>query len=148
MQKLMYSTLLMAGLCVLFTNCTKKDAQNAVNTMSATIGSVDFKASGGGVVAQTDPSPSLPGKTELTITASMGNQLLTIAIPDYDETNALHSYSFDNSEAIGGYNEGSGGADDIILSGTINITVSGGVISGTFDGTTNQNVLITNGTFT
>jgi len=138
---------------LLFSACTKKQQEAIAGSMDADISSdAPFSAIGtSNVVAQLDPSPTLPGKTQLTITGSQGNRTLTVAIIDYDENNPLGTYNFNGNtkKAIGGYNNGGTGGDDIIVSGTLalTLTAAGHLTQGTFSGTTQQGKQITNGSF-
>jgi len=152
MKKIHCYLFLLAGL--LFFACTKKQQEAIAGSMDADISSdAHFSATGtSNVVAQLDPSPTLAGKTQLTITGSQGNRTLTVAIVDYDENNPLGTYNFNGTtkKAIGGYNSGATTmVDDIIVSGTLEITLTaaGHLTQGNFSGTTQHGKQITNGSF-
>ena len=117
----------------------KKDKTTAPNnSLTAQIGSSQFSSTGN------DVNVNITGP-ELTITGVSGNQVLTIAVANY--TGATGTFHFDNSEALGGYDNGGGVGDDVIVTGAVVITQAGGTIAGTFSGTTQGGTTISNGSF-
>ena len=151
MKKITSYLLCTCLLRTLLTACTKKQQDAIAN------GLMEADISGSGHYSATDVSsrltdnPAFPNKKQLTISSSMGSKTLTIAVVDLDENNPLGTYSFSSTtthKAIGGYNSG-GGVDDIIITGTLQITTTaaGHLQQGTFSGTTQHGFQITNGTF-
>ena len=136
------SILLILFACIIFTGCKKSNVQNSLNSLSAVTGASSFTSSS--VTAQLTPSITLPGKTQLTITAYLGNKVFLIVIPDY--ISSTTSYSINLNTATGSYNDGT--FEDVFINGSFMITSANGIISGTFDLYTRTSVHITNGMFT
>lgn len=146
MKKLLTYAFLLIGCSVFLWGCPSHSVTTPDNTLSAQIGTVQFSSTGSNVVVDISANPLDDSKTELTITGAMGNSYIAIAIPEYDKNNGAGTYQFSSSDAIGGYNTGSG-SDDPITSGSVIITSSGSNIAGTFTGTTQSGTTISSGSF-
>lgn len=127
-------------------SCNGNHTNSPDDVMSAQIGTTAFASHGNDVHGLIDTNPIDNTKTELSITAESGSEVLTVAVFDYK--NATGTFDFSTGAAIGGYNSGSG-SDDPIVSGTLVITTAAEhQISGTFSGTTQAGTSVTNGSFT
>jgi hypothetical protein len=150
MKKITFYFALFLAFITIISSCTKEQQAAIAGTMEADVsGGTHYKATD--VNGQVGASPNLPGKTQLTISSSMGSRTLTVAVVDYDENNPLGTYNFSGNvkKAIGGYNTGSGGGDDIIINGTLQITTTaaGHLTQGSFTGTTQRGIQLTTGIF-
>jgi len=152
MKRLFTCAFIFIGGLSLLLGCTKNGAIPVPNnTMSAQIGTIQFNSTGNDVKVWTAANLLDTLKTAFFISATMdvGSNVLSyvqIVILDYDNTNPVGTYSVSSSEAIGVYNAGLSG-EDFFIDGSVVITESGSIISGTFHGTTQSGIIISNGTF-
>ncbi len=130
---------------LLMFGCSKSNKNDKpADVISATVGTTSFSANGNDVQGLIDKNPADNTKNELSITGQSGNNVLTVAVYDYKASTG--SFNFSTGTALGGYSIGSG--DDPIVSGTITLTtVNSSLIEGTFNGTTQGGIAITNGSF-
>lgn len=149
-MKSYFAYVFMIACSMIINSCYKHDAVEPNNTMTAQVDSLQFNSKGIDVAVAFPLNPSDSTKTELVISGAAGNPsnlaLLIIQILNYDKNHATGNYDFDSSEAIGLYSPGSG-IEDFFANGSVVITASGSTITGTFSGTTESGVKVTDGRF-